>query len=150
MSSLRKKRLLPSIQGGIIMAAYISISLGAILLSLFPFWSYVSIQVLSLAPLVLIFVSILQISIFRFYAKPDAELPPDNTSYSSREIDKEAYRIGMKYHSLCKMAILPLLCALIFYGSGILKILLAVAVYLLSFLPVKFFVRWEKKKGKKQ
>jgi len=133
------------------MAIYLGISFGALLISLLFLWNYVNIHVLSLAPLVLIFVSLLQISVFRSYAKPDAELwRTDNTMYSSREVDQEAYRIGMKYHSLCKMAILPLLCALIFYGSGILKILLAVAVYLLSFLPMKFFVRWEKKKGKKQ
>ena len=132
------------------MAIYLGVSLGALLISLFPLWSYVNLHVLSLAPLVLIFVSLLQISVFRSYAKPDAELPFDNTMYSSREVDKVAYRIGMKYHFLCKMAILPPLCAFIFYGSGILKIVLAVAVYLLSFLPVKFFVRWEQKRGKEQ
>jgi hypothetical protein len=133
------------------MAIYLGVSFGALLISLFLLWSYVNIHVLSLAPLVLIFVSLLQISVFRSYAKPDTELwTTDNTMYSSREVDQEAYRIGMKYHSLCKLSILPLLCALIFYGSGILKILLAVAVYLLSFLPVKFFVRWEKKREKEQ
>ena len=133
------------------MAIYLGVSFGALLISLFLLWSYVKIHVLSLAPLVLIFVSLLQISVFRSYAKPDTELwTTDNTMYSSREVDQEAYRIGMKYHSLCKLSILPLLCALIFYGSGILKILLAVAVYLLSFLPVKFFVRWEKKREKEQ
>ncbi|MBO5938537.1 MAG: hypothetical protein J6Q82_03450 [Clostridia bacterium] len=128
------------------MTVYLCVSLGAIVCSLIPFWSLINIHALSLAPIVLIFVSLLQISIFRSYAKPDAELPTDSTSYTTREVDKVAYRIGMKYHSLCKLAILPPLCALIVYGSGILKIALAVAFYLLSFLPVKIFVRWEQKK----
>ena len=132
------------------MTIYFVVSLLGLLISVFLLWSYVNIHVLSFAPIVLIFVSLLQISIFRSYAKPDAELPTDSTSYTTREVDKVAYRIGMKYHSLCKMAILPPLCALIFYGSGILKITLAVVLYLLSFLPVKFLVRWEQKKGKAQ
>ncbi len=132
------------------MAVYLCISLVAIVCSLVPFGEYVHIQSLSLAPIVLIFVSLLQISIFRSYAKPDAELPTDSTSYTTREVDKVAYRIGMKYHALCKMAILPPLCALIFYGNGIFKITVSVALYLLSFLPVKFLVRWEQKRGNAQ
>ena len=132
------------------MTIYLFVSFGTIFVSMFPLWNYVNIHVLSLAPLVLMLVSLLQISVFRSYAKPDSELPTDSTSYSAREVDREAYRIGMKYHSLCKMAILPLLCALIFYGSGLLKIVLAAVLYLLSFLPVKFLVRLEQKKGKTQ
>ena len=132
------------------MTIYFLVSFGAIVCSLIPFWSLINIHALSFAPLVLIFVSLLQISIFRSYAKPDAELPTDSTSYTTREVDKVAYRIGMKYHALCKMAILPPLCALIFYGNGIFKITVSVALYLLSFLPVKFLVRWEQKRGNAQ
>lgn len=133
------------------MTVYLCISFVAIVLSLFPFWSYVNIHVLSFAPIVLIFVSLLQISVFRSYAKPDAELwRTDNTMYSSREVDQEAYCIGMKYHSICKLVILPPLCALIFYGNGIFKISVSAVLYLLSFLPVKFLVRWEQKKEKEQ
>lgn len=126
------------------MAIYLWVSFGAILASLFPLWNHVNIHALSIAPIVLMLVSLLQISVFRSYAKPDTTI--DNTMYSSREVDQEAYRIGMKYHSLCKLIILPLFFALIFYGSGILKIALAAAVYLLSFLPVKILVRREQKK----
>ena len=129
------------------MTVYFAVSLLGLVISLFPFWSYVNIHTLSLAPIVLMFVSLLQISMFRSYAKPDAELPTDSTSYTTREVDKVAYRIAMKYHSLCKLVILPPLCALVFYGNGIFKISVSVALYLLSFLPVKFLVRWEQKKG---
>ena len=102
----------------------------------------------SLVPAILILVSVLQALIFRSYAYGHEDpLSADHTAYSPNEIDKESYRLGMKWHYRCKLAIIPVLILFIIFFPPLYKVIVSVSVYAVSYLPVKLFVRLEKKKA---
>ena len=115
--------------------------------SFFVFSGTVNLGVWSLVPAILILVSVLQALIFRSYANGHEDpLSADHTAYSQNEIDKESYQLGMKWHYRCKLAIIPVLILFIIFFPPLYKVIVSVAVYAVSYLPVKLFVRLEKNK----
>ncbi len=93
----------------------------------------------SVIPLSLIAVSILQALLFKSAEHEQSDL--QGLNYSREEIDRAALRLGMKYHALTKLIVIPPLCVFIVYFDSVWKGLASVGLYLLSYLPVRFLVR---------
>ncbi len=90
------------------MTIYLIISLLAIAISAFVFFESLTVSAFSLVPIVIIALSAFQAVIFNSSAKEENDRT-DNTAFSTHEIDCKATKLGMKYHALCKLAIIPLL-----------------------------------------
>ena len=132
------------------MAVYFIVSILVICVSFFAFFENVVINGLSLLPIILVLISFLQAMIFKSYACGDEEdLPTNNTAYSFIETDKKAYRSGMKWHYVCKMAVIPPLLLFVVHFSSIYKVILSILIYVLSYIPVKFLVKLEQNKKNK-
>lgn len=88
--------------------------------------------------------------IFKSYAGGDEEdLPTNNTAYSFIEIDKKSYRLGVKWHYICKMVVIPFLLLFVVYFSAVYKVILSILIYVLSYIPTKFLVKIEQNKKNK-
>ncbi len=127
------------------MTIYLIVSILAIIVSVFIFFDSIIISSGSICPIVLIGLSILQAIIF----KSEYNEPKDHTNatnYSTREMDYEVLRLSMKYHTLTKIAIIPLLCVFIIYFNTVIKIAVPICIYLLSFFPVPLLVKYSKKR----
>lgn len=132
------------------MVVYFIISILVICFSGLVFFENIVINGLSLLPIILALISFLQAMIFKSYASGDEEdLPTDNTAYSFIEIDKKSYRSGMKWHYVCKMAVIPLLLLFVVYFSAVYKVILSILIYVLSYIPVKLLVKLERNKKNK-
>ena len=129
------------------MIVYFIVSALMIGVSVIVFWEHLVIGGFSLVPVALILVSLLQAMIFRSYVnEKDENLDINNTVYTLHEVDRAAYRLGMKWHYICKMVIIPPLVLLTVHFSSLYKFIFSILLYLFSYLPVKFLVRWEQKK----
>ena len=131
------------------MIAYFLVSCSVLIASCFVFRSWLVLNPLSLAPAILILVSLFQALIFRYYANAEKdELSADNTAYSMNDLDFDAYRKGMKWHSVCKAVIIPPLILFAIFFSAPVKVIGSILLYVLSYFPVKLLVRLEQKKEK--
>lgn len=129
------------------MIVYLIVTMLVICASFFLFFNSVVINWASLIPVILVLISFLQAMIFKSYAKGNEEdLSADNTAYSFVEIDKKAYYIGMKWHYVCKMIVIPLLLLFVIYFPSVYKVILPILIYALSYMPVKFLVKAEQNK----
>ena len=119
------------------MVVYFIVTMLVICASFFLFFNSVVINWASLIPVILVLISFLQAMIFKSYAKGNEEdLSADNTAYS----------IGMKWHYVCKMIVIPLLLLFVIYFSSVYKVILPILIYALSYMPVKFLVKAEQNK----
>ncbi len=119
------------------MVLYYIITLGALLLSIPFLFDYITISMTSFAPIVLIFVSVVQFIAFR----DDSNIDNTNsTSYSLNEFDLVKQKAALKYHSIIKLIIIPILCPFIIYFDELLK-LFSVLIYFLSFFIAPIMVK---------
>ncbi len=125
------------------MTVYLIVSLLAIALSAFIFFESLTISAFSLVPIAIIVLSVFQAVIFNSSANEENGRT-DNTAFSTHEIDHKAAKLGMKYHALCKLAIIPLLFIFILYFGTALKLALPLIIYILSYLPVRPLVKYAK------
>ncbi len=125
------------------MTIYLIISLLAVVISVFVFFESLTISALSIVPTVIIVLSALQAAIFNSSANKENDRT-DNTAFSANEIDCKAVKLGMKYHALCKLAIIPLLFIFVLYFGTAVKIAIPIIIYILSFLPVRLLVKYAK------
>ncbi len=126
------------------MIIYLTVSLLAVAGSVFIFFDHLMITNISLLPLGLSALSVLQVIIFLLLSREPSD-HTNETSYSMRETDHKAEQFALKYHALSKLAILPVLCIFIFYFGTAWKIAIPLIVYFLSFVPPRLFVN--RKKG---
>ena len=129
------------------MLTYMIVSHLAILGSLFLFWREISLSPLSLVPLVLIGLSLLQMLLFKEQGEADDRL--DNTAYSLYEdglTSADRTRL-MELHRIVKLAILPLLAVFCLYFGTIVKIIVPTVIYALSFVAVRVVFLWQKKRS---
>lgn len=112
------------------------------------FLANVEVNWFSMVPVILILVSFLQAMIFRSYGNGEDDLTTNNTAYSFIETDKEAYRLGMKWHSICKLVVILPLFLLVIYFPSLHKVILSILLYGLSYIPAKFMVKREQRKEK--
>ena len=132
------------------MVVYLLISILVICVSFFVFFESVVINGLSLIPISLLLVSFLQAMIFKSCANGDEEdLSINDTAYSFFDINRKSYQLGMKWHYVCKMSVIPLLFLLAIYFPSIYKVILSILIYVLSYMPVKFLVKLEQNKKNK-
>lgn len=129
------------------MVVYFIVTIVGICASFFLFFDSIVLNWMSLVPTILVLVSLLQAMIFKSYANGDEkDLPTNNTAYSFIEIDKNAYRLGMKWHYMCKMIIIPPLLLFVIHFSSVYKVILSILIYVLSYIPVKFLVKLDQNK----
>ncbi len=120
-------------------------SIIAIIASAFVFFEHIVISSASIAPLVLIGLSIFQAVLFKLQENEKWD-HTNNTAYSTGEVDVDATKLSMKYHALTKIAIIPLLCVFVIYFNTAIKIVVPIAIYLLSFFFVRLLVKFSKNK----
>ncbi len=125
------------------MTIYLITSLLATVISAFIFFESLTISAFSLVPIVIIALSAFQAVIFNSSAKEENNRT-DNTAFSTHEIDHKAAKLGMKYHALCKLAIIPLLFIFVIYFDTAWKLFLPLFIYILSYLPVRLLVKYAK------
>ncbi len=122
----------------------------AVVISFLLFPDHIIITKLSLVPIVGILSLAFQAAQCRSLARGESEWDLNYQGYSARETDKSKTRIAMKWHSLCKTAVIPLLFVLIFFFDGTVKSIATVAIYILSHLPIRLLVKWECSKSQEK
>ncbi len=128
------------------MVTYMTVSFLTVFASLLLFWRKVSLSPLSLVPLVLMGLSLLQMFLFKEQSETDERL--DSTAYSLHEdglIGRDYTRL-MQIHRDARLVILPLLAVFCLYFGTIVKIVAPLAIYALSFVAVRVIFNWRRKK----
>ncbi len=118
------------------MAIYFISSLSATAISILFLHDLMVFNASSAIPIALIVISLLQSVVFSSISKQKFD-PTNATSYSLSEVDYKKATTAMKYHSLVKLAIVPLMCPFIIYFNGIVKAVASLCIYILSYLAVR-------------
>ena len=129
------------------MIVYMIVSFLAVFGSLFLFWRDLSLSSLSLVPLALMGISLLQMFLFKEQSETDPSL--DSTAYALHEDGLTAHdhtRL-MQIHRDARLIILPLLLIFCLYFGAIVKIVAPIIIYALSFVAVRVVFLWQKKRS---
>ena len=113
---------------------YMALSTLTVIVSGFAFWKFIIINVSSICPLFLIFLSLLQTMTFISSAN-SANNGESETSYSTTNTlsNKEYYTL-FRIHGFTKIAIIPILLVFTIFFSSVLKIIIPIVIYIASFL----------------
>ena len=113
---------------------YMALSTLTVIISGFAFWKFIIINVSSICPLFLIFLSLLQTMTFISSAN-SANNGESETSYSTTNTlaNKEYYTL-FRIHGFTKIAIIPILVVFTIFFSSVLKIIIPIVIYIASFL----------------
>ena len=105
-----------------------------VIVSILVFWKLSIVNVASICPLFLIFLSLLQAMTFISSAN-SAKNDENETSYSTNNTltNKEYYTL-FRTHGFTKIAIIPILVVFTVFFSSVLKIIVPIVVYIASFL----------------
>lgn len=125
------------------MSVYYIVSLLGLFLSALLFREQIIISGVSLFPIIIALISVIQSIIFKSNINCDSN---DNTAFSLREIDYESYRVSIKWHYLCKSIIVPILMVFVIFFNNVLKIIMPVSIYFISYLPIRLLVKLGHKK----
>ena len=113
---------------------YMARSTLTVIVSILVFWKLSIVNVASICPLFLIFLSLLQAMTFISSAN-SAKNDENETSYSTNNTltNKEYYTL-FRTHGFTKIAIIPILVVFTVFFSSVLKIIVPIVVYIASFL----------------
>ncbi len=120
-----------------------------LVLSLNFFSDYIIVDSFSTAPLMVIGLAVFQAVQLNAYSKPDNDEMRINWWPQDKSIDEELTKSAMKWQSRCRVAIIPIVLAFVFFLSGGWKCILSVFFLIASHFPVRLLVRMEQKNLKK-
>ena len=119
---------------------YMMASTLVVLASTVVFWKFISVNVASICPLFLVFLSLLQAMTFISSAK-SAENGESETAYSAHnELTRDEQAALFRVHGLTKIAVLPMLLIFAIFFQSVYKIILPIVIYVASFLLARLVV----------
>lgn len=117
---------------------YMALSIFSVIASVVAFWKFIIVNISSICPLILIFLSLLQAMTFISSAN-SVNNGEGEASYSTNNmLTNKEYADLFHIHGFAKIAIIPLLAVFSIFFSSIYKIILPIVIYIVSFL----LARW--------
>ena len=122
---------------------FITIESLILIISVVAFFKFICINMASICPAFLMFLSIMQTLTF-ISASNDSS--PYDTAYSvNNTLTNDDYKMLCKMHAMSKITIMPMLALFIFFFSSVWKLIVPIVIYVVSFVIVKLlFTRYKK------
>ena len=124
---------------------YIGASIALLLIVLAVFFKHIQIGYASICPVFLIFLSALQSVIFMGSSKSADRGEPDTAFSANNSLTISEYSLLSRIHGLSKIAIIPIFVAFVFFFPPIIKIILPIVLYVMSFIIAKAVFNMVKK-----
>ena len=125
---------------------YMALSTLTVIVSVFAFWKFIIVNIASICPLFLIFLSLLQAITFISSAK-SAENGGSETAYSPQnELSRTEYALLFRTHGTLKISLLPILLCFSIFFSSVIKVIFSIIFYIASFALAKIIFEHTRKK----
>ena len=116
---------------------YMGVSIALLLIVLAVFFKHIQVGYASICPVFFIFLSALQSVIFIESSKSADNGESDTAFSANNSLTNSEYSLLIRIHGLSKIAIIPIFVAFVFFFPPIVKIILPIMLYVMSFIIAK-------------